>query len=82
MSEENMAASRKRTVGLQLFNAPVEETHADLNNSTNCKHQHKYQKISSKLLNFVEHFSRTTTVHGLVHFMNRGLHFTERYLQF
>lgn len=73
-----MAASRKRTVSRQLFDVPVEETYADSNLSENGEHQHKFMKISNKVLMFVENFSRTTTVHGLVYLMNRGLHYTER----
>lgn len=73
-----MAAARKRTGSLQLFTVPEEETYADSKHSANDEHQHKFVKISNKVLMFVENFSRTTTVHGLVYLMNRGLHFTER----
>lgn len=35
-------------------------------------------KMLNEVLIFMIHFSKTTTIHGLIYFMNQGLHFIER----
>lgn len=74
---------------LQLFNvdvkeAPLSTAFTTIEAASNNKSLTTTTKRAIKLCNnihmFVESFSRTTTIHGLVYVMNRGLHFTERFV--